>query len=477
MSKQKKNKQSNQLSPENYIRQRARNLPIYKCYVFGKWEETKKTIICVVRKHASEKLTFGIYIVDLMCLGIKESVYAYNVPEEELHLMLKNLEKKSFRYREISYNLAHNILYAAIEYAEEYGFRPAPSFIRVTQFLLEEDNEDIPYITIHCGDENGNPIYIHSKDETSAEKTRILARLEATAGHGNYNYIDLTDEDEEDEEDDDDDDDEEYEDEDDDDEEYDEEYDAFKDSLHSLDEEEIKERFIDMLSEVEKFSTTIPTTSQHATMSAILSVILEKVINVDKVVNYFEKIKTYFNINVVDIFNMPNSFFQGLPQYSHEKLIKLYDDFLDGIKADETEQTLKKLQEEAGDTPFVKYLELQHSDYSNNEYVKKLDQYSKEYPDYLMFKILRYSNSPNLFKQFKTLLIEADEPVTVIEFSEFVYQYAKEYVFNSNFDIEELIAYEAMLKIMHTEEISFYEAEFTVTLAKIYWVKKYYGIK
>ena len=39
-------------------------------------------------------------------------------------------------FEEISYHLAHNIIYAAIEYAGEYGFKPCIEFINITKYLI-----------------------------------------------------------------------------------------------------------------------------------------------------------------------------------------------------------------------------------------------------------------------------------------------------------------------------------------------------
>ena len=40
MAKKKQSKVVQMLSPENYIRQKARTLPVYKCFVNTDWQET-----------------------------------------------------------------------------------------------------------------------------------------------------------------------------------------------------------------------------------------------------------------------------------------------------------------------------------------------------------------------------------------------------------------------------------------------------
>ncbi|MDO5664401.1 MAG: hypothetical protein Q4G63_03980 [Bacteroidia bacterium] len=47
------------LSPENYIRQRARNLPLYKCFINTNWDEQGLAYIVVSRKHITGILPFA----------------------------------------------------------------------------------------------------------------------------------------------------------------------------------------------------------------------------------------------------------------------------------------------------------------------------------------------------------------------------------------------------------------------------------
>jgi hypothetical protein len=41
MAKKKQTQQVQQLSPENYIRQKARNLPVFECMINEDWEVSK----------------------------------------------------------------------------------------------------------------------------------------------------------------------------------------------------------------------------------------------------------------------------------------------------------------------------------------------------------------------------------------------------------------------------------------------------
>lgn len=70
MAKNKKTNNANQkLSPENYIRQKARSLPIYECWITSNWKNSGLASICISRIHSNGNLTLGMYLVDLYCLG------------------------------------------------------------------------------------------------------------------------------------------------------------------------------------------------------------------------------------------------------------------------------------------------------------------------------------------------------------------------------------------------------------------------
>src|SRR4051794_6260517 len=170
-----------QLSPEKYIHTRARSLPIYICFVTMDWEEYGIANVVVTRKHVNGNITAGIYLIDLFCLGIKDTFYFFNEPEEELFEKI-NIERSYLQ--EIDYNLAHNIIYAGHDFALEFDIQPHKTF-SITKFILEEDNDAIPVIDIPVGDENGNP---HLMIDNSYNYGPVLEKLKKHAGEGNYTF-------------------------------------------------------------------------------------------------------------------------------------------------------------------------------------------------------------------------------------------------------------------------------------------------
>lgn len=167
------------MSAEKYIKTRARTLPVYKCLVNEDWELSMVADVIIMRKHVNGNITAGLYLVDLYCLGIKDTFFFFN--EDEGSLMEK-FEAGSFT--EIDYNLAHNIVYAGHDYAAEFDIQPHKLF-STTKFLLEEDDDNIPMIDIHTGDEDGNPCLMVDR---SYNYLPVLAKLRKHAGEGNYEF-------------------------------------------------------------------------------------------------------------------------------------------------------------------------------------------------------------------------------------------------------------------------------------------------
>ena len=165
---------------EAQIRTRARNLPIHKCYVNKNWEKTQMATVLVVRMHSNRNITMGEFLVDLKLYGIKDCRYTFN---ESLLRLNEVIEDYSDVFEECDYNLAHNIIYAGLEFADDYGFEPHRNF-KTAQYILEEDSDDIPMIKIPLGDDDIPVLEVPHGENRQREMTI----LDATA-NGNYHIV------------------------------------------------------------------------------------------------------------------------------------------------------------------------------------------------------------------------------------------------------------------------------------------------
>jgi len=180
--KKKKTTSRPSLKPENLIIKCARNFPIYECLKVDGHFEGGKTEITVARRMPNGKLILGFYLVDLWCLGVKGTFYhsGITIPEYQniLGTMTSELKMIACEPKE-----AFNMIYASIEFAETFGFKPHKDF-KITSGLLDPPDQ-IEYMDIETG-LNGMPCY-YSGPEDNVDA--ILKKLDANPGQGNYTYM------------------------------------------------------------------------------------------------------------------------------------------------------------------------------------------------------------------------------------------------------------------------------------------------
>lgn len=178
-SKKQHNKQQT-LSPEQYLKQqKARKLPIGKCYMSEGFQDCGEGLFLVSRTHTNGKISMATFVVDTYCLGVKHSSYSlWNDPED-----LEEIITKYPLLKECSYEELHNWIYGAIEFAEEGGIAPDLSF-NLTQYMLEEDTDDIPLIEYEYGKKGQHFLFCNSVSEAN----RYIPVLKEHLGD-DFNYI------------------------------------------------------------------------------------------------------------------------------------------------------------------------------------------------------------------------------------------------------------------------------------------------
>ncbi|HNW74494.1 MAG: hypothetical protein PHP04_12980 [Bacteroidales bacterium] len=184
-----KQNQQQALSPEKYIRTRARTLPLGTCYINANWRDSGLAAIFVTRRHINGHITHAAFMVDIFCLGLKESFWTFNQHPLDFKEFIENRYNFSNHGTPLiktDYVLVHNIIYGAIEYAGELGFLPHKSF-ETSKFMLEEDDDLVDYIEIAFG-YKGRPLYI-SGEGNPAERNRVIAQLDRNPGRGRYDFI------------------------------------------------------------------------------------------------------------------------------------------------------------------------------------------------------------------------------------------------------------------------------------------------
>ena len=163
--KKKNNKQPQQLlSDEQFIKQKARTLPIETCYISSDMQKYGEGHVAIIRRHPNDKFTIGMFLVDIFCLGVKDSFCRVRMDKFDYEELMEHL--KNEHPKEISYEEAHNWIYGAIAFAEEAGITPDKSF-NLSKYILEEDTEDIPLIEYEFGKDGKHYLMAMNKMELS----------------------------------------------------------------------------------------------------------------------------------------------------------------------------------------------------------------------------------------------------------------------------------------------------------------------
>lgn len=167
------------LSPTEKIRT-ANRFPIMHCAVNSDWKKSGLASVVIARRQPDDLITFGVFLVDILCLGVK-SCFA-NVDFTQLRFE-EELLTKAWRGQGPPVNcpvpLAHRIIYGARDYAAGLGFSSDPDF-ELARHVLDppEKHQDGPDVEFG---RDGKPFFIAGPHDDSAAVIRILER---SAGSG-----------------------------------------------------------------------------------------------------------------------------------------------------------------------------------------------------------------------------------------------------------------------------------------------------
>ncbi|MGB0524717.1 MAG: tetratricopeptide repeat protein [Flammeovirgaceae bacterium] len=179
--KKKNQGSSGQLSPKKYVQTQAKKLPLGECFITEDWEQMGLANVIVSRVHTTGNITYGIYLVDTYCLGIKDTFFDFNITQYEFRDRIAQMREDGLV--PCAYALAHNVIIGGLEYAEDLGLAPHKDFA-ITEHLLEDD-DDVEFIPLTFG-YNGMPQLVVNHNQP---RDREMAILNRTVGPLNYDVV------------------------------------------------------------------------------------------------------------------------------------------------------------------------------------------------------------------------------------------------------------------------------------------------
>lgn len=376
MANKNKGKVIQMLSPENYIRKKSRSLPIHECWINADWQDSGMTSIIVSRRHTNGNITFCLYLVDLLCLGVKDTSYKFNITETEFRNFIERMEGR-MEMEMVEYVLVHNIILSATEFAEEYGFKPHKDFTSVTEYLLEEDTDDIELMEIECG-RNGKPLYMQGPFDDESKANKILKQLEHTAGKGNFDFVQEIGSDFEDD--------------------WDGEIENLYDDM-TFDEKEVKfKQYYDRIAKL--------TYEEYEDFIDLLQSIVDDLVDADAYFQFCDELSDEFDSFKITHDKIPNEMLgleSDFPPISNE----IKQNFLSIIREGSLKQKQKQFKifsKNKGVEAAVDYLDvliagLEHSE----KYEKKLNEAATKHPNYPILKLKWIKNSTTLSEELKSI--------------------------------------------------------------------------
>lgn len=167
--------------------QNAREYPLYGCWIMEGWQDTGITPVVVARKQDNGRILFGVYMVDYYCLGIKDAFtkvdYSPNHFDRDLPKFCAEAPITC------SVDLAHELIYGALEYARKLGFEPHADFYTQKADQILDPADTHPRINRVTFGKDGKPLFISGPYDSEMKSRFVVNTLMRTCGPENFDYI------------------------------------------------------------------------------------------------------------------------------------------------------------------------------------------------------------------------------------------------------------------------------------------------
>src|SRR5262249_27685894 len=118
-------------TPERELIRRASDFPVERCLITRAWQEAGIAHVFVIRRLPDSRYISGIFLVDVFCLGLKDTFARTKLEDADLRSMLQ----EALALDEISYEDARSVILGAIEYAAGFGFEPHADWAETSHFV------------------------------------------------------------------------------------------------------------------------------------------------------------------------------------------------------------------------------------------------------------------------------------------------------------------------------------------------------
>lgn len=159
----------------------------YEAYIEKDWEAIGLGMLLIVRVGDDGIADLAGFLVDSLCLGVKDAFFEGDLVAAELQAYLDEQIPDDFRER-IHPACARKLIDGAVAYAEGLGFAPHREYRKARRILSGVDAGLCPRDFTYGSD--GRPCYVRGADDDEERVNRICGILEAKFGPDGFDYED-----------------------------------------------------------------------------------------------------------------------------------------------------------------------------------------------------------------------------------------------------------------------------------------------
>ncbi|MCI5209178.1 MAG: hypothetical protein D3910_10375 [Candidatus Electrothrix sp. ATG2] len=168
--------------------QQALSAPIYECWeaeqLFDQGSEVGIGSIIMTRKTNGNNILMSVFLVDIYCLGIKNSMVKF-FSEEKYHDFLEQIQKE--KLKTIHPTCARKLVEEVGTYAADLGFSPHKDYREAKKIFGDIDSAACPR-SFEFG-KDGKPFYLAGPFDKPGFIKSVMKKLEKKCGPDGYHYL------------------------------------------------------------------------------------------------------------------------------------------------------------------------------------------------------------------------------------------------------------------------------------------------
>jgi len=163
----------------------AVKFPIHGCYISAACVDGRGMgPVMFVREKSPGQFVMAVFLIDSLCLGVKNAMAAYRT-RSELSEMLERMQEHG-KFESVTPGVARGYVESAIAYAAALGFKPHDDYRKIEPIWGAVEPEPIP--EHYQFGKDGRPVFIAGPGDDEARQNMIHITLAQTVGEGNFDF-------------------------------------------------------------------------------------------------------------------------------------------------------------------------------------------------------------------------------------------------------------------------------------------------